>query len=533
MRIFFILILFISSSAIYSNINIKILEKLDSIIELRKKYTHNKITNIDEIKYRIGVYQSDNNDQKLYDTYLDLSYEYQSFVYDSAYHYVKKAKDLAIKMKNPSLVSYAKTKKGFVLLSSGLFKEAIDVLESVNVNNLTNSKKSEYYSIIGRAYYDLADFGDDPNFLQIHKQKGNSYLDSSLVYSKENTNQYWANISLIRMKKDDWRGAKHSFSYWLNNYKLPKHYEGIATSSLGYIYLMTGLDDKAIEYLALAAISDIKAATKETVALRNLAKILFDLGYKERAYKYIILALEDATYYNARHRKIEIAKILPIIEGERLLLLEKQKSNLIWLIVITGVGGFSVLFFLIVIYLQLKKLKKVRKTLQVAVNNLSNTNKELRLANKIKEEYIGYFFDVNSEYIDKLDNLQKNILRKVNQRKYDDLLKLIKAKNINSERQFLYQRFDEIFLKIFPNFISEFNKLFKPEDKTVLKPDELLNSELRIFGLIRLGVSDNEKIAKFLNLTVTTIYTYKTKAKARSINKENFYNNLMAIKAVK
>lgn len=533
MRIFFILLLFIFSSELYSQTNIKILEKLDSIIELRKKYANEKIANIDKIKFRLEVYKSDNNDQKEYATYLDLFYEYQSFVYDSAYHYIEKAKNLAIKMKNPSLVSYAKTKQGFVLLSSGLFKEAIDVLENVNVSDLPNSKKSEYYSIIGRAYYDLADFGNDPNFLKIHKQKGNSYLDSSLVYSTKNTNEYWANISLIRMKKDDWRGAKHSFSYWLNNYKLPKHYEAIATSSLGYIYSMTGAEDKAIEYLILAAISDIKESTKETVALRNLAKILFDLGDKQRAYKYIIIALEDATYYNARHRKIEIAKILPIIEGERLLLLESQKFNLIWLTIITGALGLFVLIFLVVIYLQLKKLKGIRKKLEVAVNNLSNTNKELRLSNKIKEEYIGYFFDVNSEYIDKLDNLQKNVLRKVNQRQYNDLLKLVKGKNIKSERQFLYHRFDEIFLKIFPDFITEFNKLFAPEDKTVLKPEELLNSELRIFGLIRLGVSDNEKIAKFLNLTVTTIYTYKTKAKARSINKEDFYNSFMAIKGVR
>ena len=533
MRIYFILSLLLFSSTLYSQTNNKMLQRLDSIIELRKKYTDEKVTNIDKIKYRLEVYQSENNYQKEYETYLDLFYEYQSFVYDSAYYYIEKAKNLAIKMKNPSLESYAKTKKGFVLLSSGLFKEAIDILESVQVNDLPNSKKAEYYSIIGRAYYDLADFGNDPNFFRIHKQKGNAYLDSALLYSPENTNEYWANISLIRMKKDDWRGAKHAFSYWLNNYKLPKHYEAIATSSLGYIYLMTGAQDKAIEYLILAAVSDIKTATKETVALRNLAKLLFDFGDKQRAYKYIILALEDATYYNARHRKIEIAKILPIIEGERLSLLENQKSNLIWLTIITGALGIFVLFFLIVIYLQLKKLKKIRKTLQAAVNSLSNTNKELRLANKIKEEYIGYFFDVNSEYIDKLDSLQKNVLRKVSLRQYDDLLKLIKGKNIKNERQFLYHRFDEIFLKIFPDFITEFNKLFKPEDKTVLKPDELLNSELRIFGLIRLGVNDNEKIAKFLNLTVTTIYTYKTKAKARAINKEDFYKNLMTIKGVK
>lgn len=516
-----------------SQVNEKMLFKLDSVIQLRDYYKKEKLKSIDRLKYRLEIYQSDKNYPKEYNTYLDLFYEYQSFVYDSAYFYIQKAKDLATKVDNPSWKSYAQIKQGFVLLSSGLFKEAIDLLEDIDVEELSKEKKAEYYSIIGRAYYDLADFGNDPNFLKTHKNKGNTYLDSAIFYSEKNTNQYWANISLLRMKQDDWRGAKHAFSYWLNNYKLPKHYQAIATSSLGYIYSMTGVQDKAIDYLILAAISDIRTATKETVALRNLSKILFDLGYKKRAYNYIILALENATYYNARHRKIEIASILPIIEGERLSLLENQKSSLIWLTTISGALSLFVLVFIVVIYLQLKKLKMVRKTLQVTVDNLSITNKDLRLANKIKEEYIGYFFDINSEYINKIDALQKNVLRKINLKQYDDIIKLIKGKNIRNERQFLYHRFDEIFLKIFPDFIKQYNNLFSPEDRTVLKPDELLNSELRIFGLIRLGVSDNEKIAKFLNLTVTTIYTYKTKAKARAINKEIFFEDVMGIKAVK
>lgn len=509
----------------------KILIELDSEIKMKEFYTQNKIKKIKKLKSRLEVYNSDNNNKKEYETCLKLFYEYQSFVYDSAFYYIEQAKQEALEMDESVSYDTAKIKQGFVLLSSGLFKEAIDTLKSIRVRILPDSIKSEYYSVFARTYFDLADYGRDPYFMKNQQKKGNSYLDTALVYTPINTNEYWARESLRRMKDEDWSGAKHAFNYWVNNYDLPKHYEAIATSSLGYIYSLTGSTDKAIQYLILAAITDIKNATKETVALRNLAKILFDLGYKTRAYDYIVLAMEDATYYNARHRKIEIATILPIIEGERLSLVESQKSKLIWLIVVTTSLAIFVFSFLVIIYKQLSKLKKTRSTLQKTIENLNVLNTQLEETDKIKEEYIGYFLNINSEYIDKLDKFQKDVLRKINTRHYDDLLRLVKNTNMRKERQILFHQFDVVFLKIFPNFIKDFNSLFSENDQVNLKPNELLNSELRIFGLIRLGINDNEKIAKFLNFSVTTVYTYKTKVKAKSIYRNDFDEKLMAIKA--
>ncbi|MCU4156539.1 hypothetical protein J1N10_11180 [Carboxylicivirga sp. A043] len=434
-------------------------------------------------------------------------------------------------MQNQPKLAYAKIKEGFVLLSSGLFTEAIDTLQSISLAQLPDSVKREYYSVIARTYYDLADYNRDPQFTSQHTTKGNAYLDSALLYVNENTNEYWAIESLRRMKKKDWKGAKYAFTYWMNNFDLPRHFDAIATSSLGYIYSLTGYEDKAIEYLILAAIADIKNATKETVALRNLANALFQRGDKKRAYRYIIMALEDATYYNARHRKIEIATILPIIEGERLAVVEAQKTKLIYYIVASTFLSVLVLAFLIIIYRQLKKITKIRKILQNTVNEQKELNSNLSEANQIKEEYIGYFFNVNSEYIEKMDDFQKHVFRKISARQFDDLHTLLKNTNLKKERQLLFHRFDEIFLKLFPNFIAEFNKLFPDEHQVVLKKGELLNSELRIFALIRLGITDNEKIAKFLNFSVTTIYTYKTKTKSKSYFREAFDEKIMDIKA--
>ena len=509
-----------------------LLNKLDSVIALNEYYTQKKIDRINKIKNRYNVYKDDNNNVKEYETSLELFYEYQSFVYDSAFHYIEKAKSEAIQLDSPEKLANSKIKQGFVLLSSGLFTEAIDTLNTIPVNILPDSIKAEYYSVFARTYYDIADYSQDPKFSKGHRQKGNQYLSKALKYTQEDTNDYWARESLMRMKKEDWSGARHAFTYWVNNYDIPRHYEGIATSSLGYIYLLSGATEKAMEYLIKAAIADVKSATKETVAVRNLAKILFDLGDKKRAYDYIIFAMEDAKYYNARHRKIQIATILPIIEGERLSLVESQKSELIWFTVLSSSLALFVIVFIIVIYNQLSKLRKVRRVLQTSISHLNESNTKLKESDKIKEEYIGYFLNVNSEYVDKLDTLQKTVLNKITAKRFDDLLRFVKNTNMRKERQFLFRQFDEVFLKIFPNFIEDFNTFFKDEDKIVLKKNELLNAELRIFGLIRLGINDNEKLAKFLNYSVTTIYTYKTKLKAKSIYKDDFDKRLMQIKAV-
>src|SRR5690606_27950573 len=109
-----------------------------------------------------------------------------------------------------------------------------------------------------RAYYDLADYTKDMRYNINYIQKGNLYLEKALSAVNKNTNEYWSAESLKRLKQQDWDGAEQAFSHWINNYSLPPEYYGIATSSLGYIYSEKGMTNKAIHYLALAAIADTK-----------------------------------------------------------------------------------------------------------------------------------------------------------------------------------------------------------------------------------------------------------------------------------
>jgi hypothetical protein len=243
--------------------------------------------------------------------------------------------------------------------------------------------------------------------------------------------------------------------------------------------------------------------------------------------------LNDAEYYGARQRKVEIGSILPVIASAALSDAEKQKR--LWLqygLLITGFSVLSIIFGLI-IFKQLKKLRAAETKILETNEDLQKTNQQLQEANKIKEEYIGYYFNINSEYLDKIEQFKKSVDQKLTAKKYDDIRFIINNINPKREREDLYVSFDKVFLKLFPDFVTTFNSYFNPEDRIVLKDGQLLNTELRIFALIRMGITETEEIARILNYSVNTIYAYKTRVRSKSlVPNEEFDEKIMEIRSV-
>ncbi|KAA6309516.1 hypothetical protein EZS27_039004, partial [termite gut metagenome] len=304
---------------------------------------------------------------------------------------------------------------------------------------------------------------------------------------------------LLQMKQENYPQAVTAFTSLLTMNGIDDHLYAMTASALGYIYWLMGKTFQAKIYTAKAVIADITSATKETTALRTLAGLLYETGDINRANKYIKLAMEDANFYNARHRKIEVSSILPIIEKERFEAVEGQRNVLVWF-----VASVLLLFLLlsgatVIIYKQMKKLQVARYTIEKRQKQLQQTNSQLTEANNIKDEYIGFSFYVNSEYISKIENLYKLVNRKITARQYDDLRVLFRKSDLQKERENMYVSFDETFLKLFPTFISSYNNLFQPNDRTHSDTGKNLTAEMRIFALIRLGIFESERIAKFLN----------------------------------
>ncbi len=227
--------------------------------------------------------------------------------------------------------------------------------------------------------------------------------------------------------------------------------------------------------------------------------------------------MNDANFYNARHRKIEVGSILPIIEKERFDAVEKQRNILIRSMFFISFLFLLLLIATIIIYKQFKKVIKARTIIGKQNKQLLQTNMQLIEVSNIKDEYIGYSFYINSEYIDKLEQLFKLVNRKIAARQYDDLRLFFKEADLQKERKNMYASFDETFLRLFPTFIDSYNKLFDSHDRVQPENSKSLTAEMRIFALIRLGIYESERIAKFLNYFVNTINTYKTKVKNKSI----------------
>ena len=506
---------------------------LDKYITRSSYYMNLKEIKIHKIKNELQAAPVNTYDQLYH--FAALFEEYKSYKYDSAYVYAIKTLNIANKLNNPDKIIEAKARLVFCFLSSGLFKEAFDIFKDSDIDNLSQGTKLDYFKIMARLYYDMADYNGVEPFKADYVEKGNAYSEKAISLIPVNTVEYWSAMGLMKMKQKDYNGSMDAFKDVLEKSN-DNHEDAIAASSLAYINSLTNQHEDAEINLIKAAIADIKSATKETVAMRNLATLLYQShGDINQANKYIKLAMDDANFYNARHRKIEISSILPIIEKERFDSIERQRNLLIWLVFSVTILFILFLGATLIIRKQLKKLNSARKIIQEQNEKVLLTNSELSEANKIKDKYIGHFFYVNYQYIDKLEHMYRMINRKVVLRQFDDFTKMFKEADILIERKNMYTSFDQTFLKLFPDFINEYKLMFPPEEIVHMGIENgNLTVEMRIFALIRLGIIESEKIGKFLNYSIHTINTYKTKIKNKSIiQNELFEQKIMEIKSVK
>jgi len=311
------------------------------------------------------------------------------------------------------------------------------------------------------------------------------------------------------------------------------------------VYYHTNEREKEKQWLIESAINDLESATKEYISLRSLAFMLYEDGDIERAYKYIKQSLEDALFCNARLRTYEISQMLPIIDKAYQHQSEKRQNQLKFSLISISTLTLFLLIAVFFIYQQMRKLSIARSDLCAANHKLNGLNNELletnklltqsnitlKEANLIKEEYIGRYMDQCSVYIDKLDEYRRLLNKTATAGKVDDLIRTIKSTQfIDDELKEFYNNFDSSFLQLFPSFVTEFNALLVQSETIQLKKNELLNTELRIFALIRLGITDSVKIAHFLRYSLSTIYNYRTKMRNKSsVPRDDFEAYVMNI----
>jgi hypothetical protein len=534
MRIF-VLILFL----VFFGFSAYSLDRTDSLITVlktelsRKKiYDDQKELRINNLKKELeATSRTDLNGQyiicgKLYE-------EYKVYQFDSAYVYTQKLLNIGILAHNTARQNDSKIKVGFLLLSSGMFNETFDCLKQINVHLLNDSSKLEYYAIKSRAFSDLADYNNDKNYAPYDKAQAIKYADSAIALTKPNTFDrlyYMGNRQVIM---DQLQKPSVYYIELLDHYPLTLHQRAMVATGLSYFYAGPFDQKTQLNLMAIGAINDIRSSTKETLAIFKLGEQLYIKGNLDDAYVFINQAMDDAQFYGARLRKLKIGAVLPVVADRINVATENVKNK--FLVYLLSIAVVAVLITLVsfIVFIQLKKLKVKEKIIEEKNAELERINDKLIEDTHIKEEYIGYFFNVISGYILKLEKLKRSVERKISIKKYEDVLVSVNEINIKKERETLFYTFDHVFLKIFPNFINTFNSLLKKEDQIWPKDHEVLNTDLRIFALMRLGINDNETIANILEYSVNTIYVYKMRIKAKAlVPSDQFDQKIMDIKAV-
>lgn len=513
-----------------------LLNKLNAVLADKEVFVNQKLQRINGLKKQVQL----KTGKAKYELYQQLYNEYKNFSYDSAYYYAIKLQQTARALNDLSLLSYSKMELGFTLISSGMFKETLETLNSIDVKQLSDANQVEYYFLKARSYFDLSDFDRNVDYSNIYNPKGIQCIDSALAMCKPGSYEQLTLSGLKNLRTGNYLEGIKNYTALLQLKDLSLHQFAVNACSMSYIYEVQGDQERSMDLLIRAAIADLQSATKETVAIYKLAELFYKKGDLNNAFVYINQAMDDATFYGARHRQVAISSILPIIEAQRISTVEQQRRSLFIYASIITVLVLFVVVFAVIIFMQLKKLriaddiiKAANVSLQQNNHALEELNRNLSTANKIKNEYIGYYFNINSVYIDKLESFQKSLDKKLSNKRYEDAQIAVKNLNLENERQQLFHTFDKIFLQLFPDFIQRFDDLFHKDDRLLIPAGQVLSTEHRIFALIRMGIHDNDRIAKLLGYSVNTIYSYKNRIKNKSfITNDEFESHIMAIEAI-
>ena len=532
--------------------NRKLLHSLDSLLEQQDLFVRVKEERIKQLKMQ---YSRVKEVKELYAMNRMVYLEYRVYDADSALHYINKNIQLAQQTNNRTWEVVSLLEQSFVLTSSGLLTEALKAVSDIQPEELPQNLRSEYFGRLCTLYSRLRDYSSENSQLSEHYNNlQKAFRDSVYLTATPDELRYWNCRAWLYLGTPKIEPVKQAFEENKQTLSNDSRKYSIATYNLSAIYRSENNESKYLENLILSAMADIRSVNGDIGSLQEIAEYLFKHGEIDRAYNYILYCSQKAMLFHNRVRIVKMShlqnQIYKAYQEQSRTQQKRLQASLI---------AVSFLFLVLIgaflfIRKQMHRLKEANLKLdstnqKLSVNKdalstahqrleevnmqlkdlntqLQEVNDQLRESNYVKEEYIGYVFNICSTYISKLEEFRKNINRKLKVGQIEDVKAITDSSaTASNELKEFYQNFDTIFLHLYPDFVGDFNALLLPEERIELKEGELLNTELRIHALIRLGITDSVKIADFLHCSAQTVYNNRLRTRNKSIiPKEDFIN---------
>lgn len=530
--------------------------RLDSVIQQRQVFDAMKSKRLSEMYKKKESLRSTSEilsfNTQMYD-------EYYVFDSDSAMNCVVQNLKIAQQTNNEPLIHEWRIKQSFVLAATGLLKESLDVMESLDVSRLSNENKIAYYNQMVYLYGHFGQYTGTGELQDYYIGLERQYNDSLHAIVTPSDPQYlWFGVWYL-IGKGQQDVLKEQLQKKVSQSSLTTRYDAMAAYALARVYKENGNEDMFVRCLAMSGIADIRASNKDVASLQELAEFLVDQGEIIRAYNYINVCLQISQEYRNRVRAVSISRVYDRIlqafldrDMDQRARLKKTNVALISLLVLLAIA----IVFIVSSLLRLRKsryrlhevnkelkrrrseiasvnqhLKEANESLIDVNEKMKKANEQLRESNLVKEEYVGYVFAICSNYISKLEEFRKDINRKAKAKMLKEILSMTdKETVVQDELKEFYQNFDAIFLRLYPTFVEDFNALLNPEERIVPRKGELLNTDLRIYALVRLGINDSVKISEFLHCSPQTIYNNRLKVRNKSkLSKTEFTEALRKI----
>lgn len=528
----------VASEALCANNDLKLLtDSLRRMIDEKPAYVHKKEARINRIKSKLKGTLTPEQEYKIN---IQLYNEYKKFVVDSAIRYIDRNIELARKMDKSYLKYESSLKLSLLYSMCGRYRDAELILENIKTSELPHELLPVYYETYSRfwEYYSISATNN-----RYGKQRA-AYQDSLLALLDHNSFDYKLSRAYYYGGRDSIK-AKEIIRELLETEEVGSPNYAMITHSCAGMHRYMKQPDEVKKYYMLSAIADIQNATRETASLQALALIQYEERNLADAFKFTQSAIDDVVSSGIHFRAMEIYKFYSIINSAYQAEQAKSKSNLVTFLISTSIILFFLILLVVCIYVQMRKILRIKRALAQSNEKLLRLNDKLNTMNKqlndtnyqlceisnVKEQYIAEFFDVCFSYISKMEKYQNVLYKYAINRYYEELIKKLKSSTlIDEELSALYARFDKVFLGLYPTFVSDFNALLKEGEQVVLKPDALLNRELRIYALLRLGITDSGKIANFLRCSTSTVYNYRTKMRNKAaVDRDEFENEIMKI----
>ena len=526
-----------------------ILQCIDEAISVSDQYVQKKKERIAYLKSRAD--QAETLSAKYELTY-QLYAEYLPFVNDSAIYYLERCSDIARQMGDDSKAGGCLSLTALCCSNAGMYVESEAILKTINPEKLHGIDLGLYYYASGHISGELAYYGKFENMRRQYAETSTNYFLLAQKYLPVGHKYHNQCREMLAQGRKDFRQALAINNEWLHNVK-PGSTEYALISFYRYLdYKALGDSIQMMYSLGESVLADIRNAVMDQGSMWEMANLLMANGDVDRSYRYICFTSDCADRFGSRQRLSYISPLLSRIA--QVYKAKEERSNRSLRYTITAISILSLLLLIALVYVHRKRnqLAITRDHLALSNNQLQDTNAQLSSlnnqlsslnsqlttlnsqlseANRVKDEYVGRFLSLCSIYIDKLEDIRKKVIKRVKNRQYAELVELTRSVEFsNKESNELYANFDTAFLQLFPTFVDDFNALLKPQNRITQPDNNTLNTPIRIFALIRLGISDSSKIAEFLHYSVNTIYNYRANIKNGAVgDRTEFEDNVKKI----